>query len=174
MASSQRLEQKMSSNSDTDLVPDGTGPGTVLRPVDELEIRALVARYHDANNRGDQVAWAATWSTEGQWHVGPRTLVGRQAMLDFWQRILAPYESRIVQLVAHGQIRVSADGVVGDSMFLEFARKTGEPADHVEIGRYEDRYVREDGRWVFAERRFALIYRSAISAGEFFAFPDTA
>jgi hypothetical protein len=76
--------------------------------------------------------------------------------------------------VAHGQIRVSADGVVGDSMFLEFARKTGEPADHVEIGRYEDRYVREDGRWVFAERRFALIYRSAISAGEFFAFPDTA
>lgn len=164
----------MSSKSDTDLVPGGTGPGTVLRPVDELEIRALVARYHDANNRGDQVAWAATWSTEGQWHVGPRTLVGRQAMLDFWQRILAPYESRIVQLVAHGQIRVSADGVVGDSMFLEFARKTGEPADHVEIGRYEDHYVREDGRWVFAERRFALIYRSAISAGEFFAFPDTA
>jgi uncharacterized protein (TIGR02246 family) len=174
MARSQRLEQKMSSNSNADLVPGGTGPGTVLCPEDELEIRALVARYHDANNRGDQVAWAATWSTEGQWHVGPRTLVGRQAMLDFWQRILAPYESRIVQLVAHGQIRVTADGVVGDSMFLEFARKTGEPADHVEIGRYEDRYVREDGRWVFAERRFALIYRSAISAGEFFAFPDTA
>jgi uncharacterized protein (TIGR02246 family) len=164
----------MSNNSDTDLASGGPGPGIALCPADELEIRALVARYHDANNRGDQDAWVATWATEGQWHVGPRTLVGRQDMLDFWQRILAPYESRIVQLVAHSQIRVTPDGAVGDSMFLEFARKTGEPADHVEIGRYEDRYVREDGRWVFAERRFALIYRSAISAGEFFAFPHTA
>jgi hypothetical protein len=164
----------MSSNSETDLVPGGTAPGTALPPVDELEIRALVARYHDANNRGDQVAWAATWATEGQWHVGPRTLVGRQAMLDLWQRIMAPYESRIVQLVAHGLIQATPDGAVGDSMFLEFARKTGETADHVEIGRYEDRYVREDGRWVFAERRFALIYRSAIGAGDFLAFPHKA
>ena len=139
-----------------------------------VEIRALVTRYHDANNRGDHVAWIATWATEGQWHVGPRTLVGRQAILDLWQRIMAPYESRIVQLLTPGQIRATPDGVVGDSTFLEFARKTGELADHVEIGRYEDRYVREDGRWVFAERRFALIYRSRISAGDFFAFPPAA
>jgi ketosteroid isomerase-like protein len=144
----------------------------VLAAEDELEIRALVSRYHDANNQGDETALIDTWASDGQWHVGPRTLVGHEAIRELWKLIMAPYESRLIQLVAHSRVRGTPDGAVGHETFLEFARKIGEETDHVEIGSYEDRYARESGRWVFAERRFALVYRNRISAGEFLPFPS--
>ena len=143
-------------------------PAMVLSAHDEREIRALVARYLDAVSRFDATTLATTWAANGQWHVGPRTVVGRDAIVELWKQIIGRYESRIVQLMVDSHVHAAARGATGRCTLLEFARKAGESKDHVEVGRYADTFVREDGQWVFSERRFALVYRGWIAAGEFF------
>ena len=140
---------------------------------DEREIRALVARYLDAVRRFDATTLATTWAADGQWHVGPRTVVGRDAIVELWKQIISRYESRIIQLMVESHVDASTSGATGRFTFLEFARKAGESKDHVEVGRYADTFARENGQWVFAQRRFTLIYRSWIAAGEFFPIPPT-
>ena len=149
-------------------------PAMVLSTHDEREIRALVARYLDAVSRFDATMLATTWAADGQWHLGPRTVVGRDAIVEVWKQIIGRYESRIIQLMFDSQVQAATSGAMGGFTFLEFARKAGEVKDHVEVGRYTDTFVREGGQWLFSERRFALIYRSAIAAGEFFPIPPTA
>jgi ketosteroid isomerase-like protein len=150
------------------------GSRTALTTEDELEIRALVARYHDAVSRADAATWAATWATDGQWHLGKQSVVGRAAIVERWKQIMAPYEFGVVQLAVPQLVRATPGGAEGQSTFLEIARKAGEDSDHVEVGCYADRYVRQAGRWVFAERRFTLAYRGAIAAGTFFPRPPAA
>lgn len=139
----------------------------VLSARDEREIRALVARYLDAVRRFDATTLATTWAANGQWHVGPRTVVGRDAIVELWKQIISRYESRIIQLMVESQVDAATGGATGRFTFLEFARKAGESKDHVEVGRYADTFARENGQWVFSQRRFTLIYRSWIAAGEF-------
>ena len=147
-------------------------PAMVLSAHDEREIRALVARYLDAVSRFDATTLAATWAANGQWHLGPRTIVGRDAIVELWKQIIARYESRIIQLMVDAQVRAAPNGATGRFTFLEIARKAGESKDHVEVGRYADTFARENGQWVFSQRRFALIYRGSIAAGEFFPVPS--
>ena len=142
-------------------------PAIGLSAHDERAIRALVARYLDAVSRFDATALAATWATDGQWHLGPRTVVGRDAIVELWKQIISRYESRIVQLMVESHVDAAPSGATGRFTFLEFARKAGESKDHVEVGRYADTFARENGQWVFSQRRFTLIYRSWIAAGEF-------
>ena len=148
-------------------------PAIALSADDEREIRALVARYLDAVRRFDATTLATTWAADGQWHVGPRTVVGRDAIVELWKQMIGRYESRIIQLMVDSHVHAATSGATGRFTFLEFARKAGEAKDHLEVGRYTDTFAREGGRWVFAERRFALIYRGSIAAGEFFSIPPT-
>lgn len=145
-----------------------TSSGAVLPAEAERQIRALVARYNAAVSRGDADSVATTWATDGQWHLGPRTVVGRADIVTLWKQIIGRYESRIIQLMIDAQVSAAPGGATGRFTFLEIARKAGKDNDHLEVGRYTDRFARESGQWVFTERRFTLIYRGAIAAGEFF------
>jgi ketosteroid isomerase-like protein len=140
---------------------------------DEREIRALVARYIRAVATEDAAALGTTWATDGQWHLGPATEVGRENIVARWKQIIGRYESRIVQLMVDSEISPDPAGARGRFTFLEIARRAGRDEDHLEVGRYADRFVRENGQWVFGERRFTLIYRGAIAAGEFFPIPPS-
>ena len=146
-------------------------PAMVLSAHDEREIRALVTRYLDAVSRFDATTLAATWAADGRWHVGPRTVVGRDAIVELWKQMIGRYESRIIQLMVDSRVHAAAGGATGRFTFLEIARKAGEVRDHVEVGRYADTFAREDGQWLFSQRRFALLYRGSIAAGEFFPVP---
>ena len=149
-------------------------PAMALAAHDEREIRALVTRYLDAVSRFDATTLAATWAADGRWHVGPRTVVGRDAIVELWKQMIGRYESRLIQLMVDSHVHAATSGATGRFTFLELARKAGESKDHVEVGRYADTFVREGGQWAFSERRFALIYRGSIAAGEFFPIPPTA
>ena len=153
---------------------DSTRPAPVeaLTVADELEIRALVARYHDAVGRSDADAVAQTWASDAQWHLSHRSFRGRDAIVDFWKNtIMPPYDSKVFQVLGQGLVAAGPGGAVGRWTFLDIGQKTTDDQAHLEAGCYRDRYVREGGRWVFAERRYSLAYRNWIAPGDFHGFP---
>jgi hypothetical protein len=142
----------------------------VVAAEDELRIRDLVGRYSDAVSRADAVDWAATWATDARWEVGTRTVVGRDDIVQLWQQFLPAYEA-IVQLPVQGTVRVGPDGVRGRWLVLEILRRTGATKDNLQVACYLDRYVQEQERWVFAERRLSAHYKGELDAGAFVPLP---
>jgi hypothetical protein len=137
-----------------------------VKPEDRIAIADIVARYADAVNARDAVAWGATWAPECTWALGPdRILHGRDDVVAFWQAAMASFES-VVQVVGHGHARVEDGGAVGTWTLFEVNRRAG--ANGIVLGCYRDRYVQRDGGgWLFAERCFATMYRGSLPDGAF-------
>jgi hypothetical protein len=138
-----------------------------LAAEDELEIGRLVARYADAVGRADPAQWADTWAVAGaRWHLRTRTVDGREEIVALWEQLVPSYAS-IVQLVTSGWIEEDPDGAHGRWLILEIFRRWGADGDTMQVTSYTDRYVRESGRWAFAERRLEVQYTRELTAGEF-------
>ncbi len=56
----------------------------------ESSIRALVARYCDAED------WASTWAPDGQWHFLGQVHAGRESILSFWLSVMAQLDFAIM------------------------------------------------------------------------------
>ena len=139
-----------------------------MKAEDRIAITDLVARYADAVNGNDAVAWGATWAQECTWKPGTgRVLRGRDDVVAFWRTAMASFES-VVQVVGHGHASAAGDGAVGSWTLFEVNRRDG--ANGIVLGHYRDRYVRSQGRWLFAERLFAATYRGGLPDGGFTAF----
>jgi uncharacterized protein (TIGR02246 family) len=131
---------------------------------DEMEIRTLVARYADAVCRRDAQAWAATWAEDCLWDLGGgRVTHGRQQGLDLWMAALAKYPW-VAQLPTGGIVQVSEDRAVGTWYVLEL-NHLPDGAGALHLGHYQDEYVRTEHGWLFAARRFHLIYRGGLDPG---------
>ena len=138
-----------------------------VKPEDHIAIADIVARYADAVNARDAGAWGATWAEQCTWALGPdRVLHGRDEVVTFWRAAMASFES-VVQVVGHGHAREEGGGAVGSWMLFEVNRRAG--ADGIVLGCYRDRYVQCEGGWLFAERRFATMYRGGLLDGAFLA-----
>jgi hypothetical protein len=141
-----------------------------MTPEDERDIRELVVRYADAVSRLDPEAWRATWASDAQWDLGTRTVVGRDAIVELWTSLLPIYTS-IIQLPTQGLVRDGDDGVTGRWLVLEILRKRAAETDAIQVACYVDRYVREDGRWVFAQRQLTPHYKGTLATGTFVPLP---
>ena len=138
-----------------------------MKPEDRMAIADIVARYADAVNATDAVAWGATWAEECTWDLGPdRVLHGRDEVVAFWQVAMASFES-VVHVVGHGHARDEGGGAAGSWTLFEVNRRAG--ANGIVIGHYRDRYVQHEHGWLFAERRFATLYRGSLPDGVFTA-----
>lgn len=139
-----------------------------MKAEDRIAIANVVARYANAVNANDAIAWGATWAEVCTWELGPdRVLNGRDEVVGFWQKAMAAFES-VVQVVGHGHAREDGGGAVGSWTLIEVNRREG--ANGIVLGHYRDRYVRREGSWLFAERRFTAIYRGGLPDGAFTAF----
>jgi hypothetical protein len=149
---------------------------------DELEIRSLIARYHDTTNLWDPDAWGAVWASDALWHLGSRgSITGRDAIVALRKEIMEPFKDGLIQLCVQGRVWATEGGAEGRWTFMEIARRgwtfIGRPAgeghetDHIEVLCNLDHYKREEGRWVLAERRTSRAYHGDIAPGRFFGFP---
>lgn len=127
---------------------------------DRLAVRELVDSYSDAvmlrdaapDGRNHAEAWAATWAEDGAWHVRGRCIQGRDAIVAAWIATMESFES-VTFLAFPGAIEIDGDeGRVRTHTFEHLLPRGGQP--RFQAGLYEDRVVRRDGRWLFAERRF--------------------
>ena len=137
---------------------------------DELEIRNLVARYSDAVNRRDAASWGPTWAEAGEWHLMGNARQGRETIVALWQNLMQNFPF-VMQLVHSGTVEVNGDSGTGRWYLTEISRGAdGTPGSS--IGVYHDRYVREEGAWVFERRRFDILYMGAPDlTGQLLPFP---
>ena len=128
---------------------------------DLVAINDALARYADGVNRRDKALWASAWDEDAEWFLfGPDTIRGRDAIVAAWVEAMAGFPF-VVMFASQGQVKIEGDHAAGVSYTDEVARM----ADGTEVrvtGTYEDRYVRRDGRWGFAYRKFTALHTQTL------------
>lgn len=132
----------------------------------ENEIRRLIARYSDAVNRRDAASWGATWAEDGEWVLLGTTTRGKGAIVARWLELMEgiPF---VLQVPGFGLVDFPQaedhETATGRWYITEISnRPTGSASL---VGVYHDRYVREKGGWVFASRRFDILYSNRDAPG---------
>lgn len=122
----------------------------------ELAIRNLVAEYIDAVNRYDGEAWKATWSEDSVWFLMGMEVKGREEVFNLWQGAMGSFEFAIMMLNS-GTLKIDGDNASGRWYVTEHTKpKEGDPS--LVLGVYDDKYRCENGQWLFAERRYHVMY----------------
>lgn len=119
-----------------------------------VEINALIARYSDGVNRRDAASWSQCWAQDAIWRLRGREIAGRDTILAAWQQAMNSFD-KVWFMAFAGSINLAAGGdaaAVITHTFEYLYPQGGSP--RLQSGIYEDRVVRRDGAWVFAERSF--------------------
>ena len=124
---------------------------------DEATIRGLVSSYADAVCRRDKDAWAANWADDCVWELpGVGETRGKDAVVALWVAAMSRFPF-VAQLVLNGLVRVDGDRAEG-RWYLNEHVKFADGGGMFNVGVYQDRYVRERGRWLFAARHYTVLY----------------
>lgn len=121
---------------------------------DRIAIRELVESYNDAVMRFDADDWAANWAPDGVWSLPGRGEVhGRDAIKAQW---LGAMGAITVEgfFASAGVITVEGDRASARWYQQEFLVQGGNRV--AIVGEYDDDYVKLDGRWYFATRRYKV------------------
>jgi ketosteroid isomerase-like protein len=123
---------------------------------DRLAIRELVESYNDAVMRFDAQAWGANWAEDGAWSLpGMPPVTGRGAIVALWQQAMAAF-SFVGFFASAGPILVDGEHARGTWYQQEFLHgKDG--SKRTVTGRYEDEYLKRQGRWYFARRTYTIL-----------------
>lgn len=129
---------------------------------DSAAIAALVARFDDAVNRRDPVEFADLWADAAAWEIGepmPMRVEGRARIVETWQGMIDStrwlFRGSFI-----GVVTIEGDGATGRWPCVETGTfNDGRGYDN--RAHYEDRYVREGGRWLFARRRYVYLWLSS-------------
>jgi hypothetical protein len=113
---------------------------------DRDEIRQLLARYVHAIDAGKGDDWAATFTDDGVFDMGGRSVEGAVAL-----RAFAEGRGGARHVVANEVIDVDGDEARVQAYVFVFA---GTPPTGTVSGSYDDSLRRVDGRWRFARRAF--------------------
>lgn len=124
---------------------------------DRLAIRELVESYNDAVMRFDADDWAANWTDDATWVLpGAGELTGKATFVPVWQAAMANFEF-VGFFASAGPIHVDGDQASGIWYQQEFLHQK-DGVKRTVTGRYQDAYVRADGRWFFARRDYSVLH----------------
>jgi uncharacterized protein (TIGR02246 family) len=128
---------------------------------DRVAIGELNASYGHAVSSHDLDAFAALWIEDALWtHPQYGRLRGKPSVLTVVGSALGTYP--LLVFMGHvGALRVDGDEARGSVYVDEVVGDQTGNASRV-TGRYDDRYVRRDGRWLFAERHYNIYHLSDI------------
>ena len=137
---------------------------------DENAIQDLVARYIDAVNRIDKDAWAATWADDGSWELLGTEVSGKDNIVPFWVAAMGSFKY-VIMMLNSGTVKINNDVATGRWYVTEHAvAKEGDAV--MVLGVYNDCYRKVNDNWLFAERRYHILYRgSADLSGDYAPYP---
>lgn len=129
---------------------------------DRLAIRELLDSYADSITRRDKNLWASCWAQNGRWKPANTIFTGRDEIVAHWTAIMKT--SRGIKgantrlfLQSPGSIEVHGDEGEGWAYTSELLVDHNHMTYHLN-GIYSDRYLREEGQWVFVERVFQKLH----------------
>ena len=130
---------------------------------DRMAIRELVESYNDAVMRFDGDAWAENWRDDATWQLpGTDGITGKENCFPVWQGAMAGF-SFVGFFASAGPIVVDGDKAHGTWYQQEFLHQKDGVKRSV-TGRYEDDYVKVDGRWYFQKRIYDVMNSEELSS----------
>ena len=116
--------------------------------------------YGDAVTRNDADDWGAVWAEDAVWRVpdfpGLERTQGRAQIVRNWRQAMRGFK-QIVFTATLGALTVEGDKAAGRTYTLELGTDLGEQKSLV-AGRYDDEFVKRDGRWYFLSRTFTPMH----------------
>lgn len=121
-----------------------------------IEIRQLIARYSDAVWRQDPEAFAACWSSQGEWSMIGSRMIGHEAILAGWRASMQNFST--AWQTTHNIVLDIAGNDASGRLYVEEFMTSPDGSVNFSRGIYHDDYVVEDGAWRFARRHYDLVY----------------
>jgi uncharacterized protein (TIGR02246 family) len=127
------------------------------RVEDELAIRRVLVDYSATQDARDYAGYAALFARNGEWVNGKTIHKGREAihkmLVDLYGEPPAGYvNSESFHITSNAEINVNGDRATARSRHLLVLRgPAGEPTPAL-AGRYEDEFIREEGKWKILRR----------------------
>jgi len=123
---------------------------------DRLAIRELVDSYNDAVMRFDRDAWASNWTDDATWSLpGMGEISGKDKFVPMWQQMMAGF-SFVGFFASAGPIVVAGASAHATWYQQEFLHQKDGAKRRI-TGRYDDDYVKRDGRWFFQKRVYSVL-----------------
>ena len=122
---------------------------------DQLAIRILHDSYCDAVFLRDPEKWGATWAQDSHWGLGETHVDGREAIVGLWTMAMSGFKfvGFFCQVAA---IEIDGDTATG-RVYTNEVLEMNDGSERKPVGRYDDRYVREGGQWLYKERIFNVL-----------------
>ncbi|MFP6817587.1 MAG: nuclear transport factor 2 family protein [Pseudomonadales bacterium] len=123
---------------------------------DRLAIRELVDSYNDAVMRFDGEAWASNWRDDATWSLpGAGDITGKDKFFPIWENAMANFTFAGF-FASAGPMTIDGDSAHATWYQQEFLHQKDGVKRSV-TGRYEDDYVKVDGRWYFQKRVYEVL-----------------
>lgn len=126
---------------------------------DRLEIRELVDRYSFAVTVHDEVMLQRCFATDASWEIGEPFNLGASGSVAIAELVhgqVSAFDWNMQNVGSAVITAVQGDHAEGQVAINEVAAVGGAVALRIH-GVYDDTYVRENGVWVFARRRFRFL-----------------
>lgn len=129
---------------------------------DELAIRALVAAYSDAANRGDVQGMVDVYIPDGVLvPFGGAECIGHDNLRATFAQVFSVF-SWIFQMTHNGLVKVDGDTAIGRFWVSEWAGRADGRGSQF-MGLYQDRYVRTHQGWRFARRQLDMTFKGHVT-----------
>jgi ketosteroid isomerase-like protein len=122
---------------------------------DQLAIRVLHDSYADAVFRRDAAAWGGNWAEDGRWHLMGTTVEGRDSIVALWNGAMGGF-AFVAFFSQCAAIEIEGDTATG-RVFTHEVLEGSDGTLSRPVGRYDDHYVKQNGRWFYQERRYSLL-----------------
>ncbi len=124
---------------------------------DRIAIYELNAAYGDAVCRRDKQAFGETWADDAVWRLPwGEPVIGRETIKDYWAAQIANYPFHNFSSYT-GALEIDGDHATG-RMWTSERVENMLGASGVVTGRYDDEYVKRDGRWYYASKTFTPLH----------------
>lgn len=127
---------------------------------DRLAIHELVASYADAITVRDGDAWKSLWAEDSEWCLplipGMESIKGRDAIYGAWSAAMKDFPE-MVGAASLGMLEVTGEEAKGRAYPRELIISP-DGTTSTDYGRYDDEYIKQDGRWLFKSRTHSILY----------------
>jgi hypothetical protein len=160
---------------DRSMVSDGSMDAALRTMHDQFAVGRLQAAYGDAVSRQAWDEVAAMFAPDCLVHLDvrdgtTRTISGGEAMAAFIATSIERFEFFEFALL-NSVVEISADIATGRLYMWELRQDRGTGRWSNAYGLYRDRSLQRDGRWLFAERQYSSLARTAPDGDGMLVFP---